>query len=276
MTKKPLNETQLFDLEGPKAGIMSQMDIMDRIDEYMELAQKASSKKKKLEYINAALELDPEDLDVAVTKIRITAKDSLEAKAELEGLLAVGNAQMKKGGYFKYGVGDFWRIIETRPFMRLKHDYMSVLLNCKMMRRAADECEDMLRLCKGDNLGVRYELMHIYAYLEDEAAALKLYNKFNEYEECQMLLPLSILYFKLGDLEKSLAYLKRVAANNKDLKRFLIAVTSGKYDELLSEISPYGYQPNTAGELMAEFSENEYLFRESVSFIWWAKKQIKK
>ena len=60
----------------------------------------------------------------------------------------------------------------------------------------------MLKLCEGDNLGVRYQLMHLYAYIEDEMHALALHKKYGDDEETQMLLPLAILYYKQNQFDK--------------------------------------------------------------------------
>ena len=81
--------------------------------------------------------------------------------------------------------------------------------------------EELLRLCEGDNLGIRYALMHLYAYFENEDGALALHKKYDEYEESQMLFPLAVLYYKKADFEASLQYLRRLAKANKDTKKFL-------------------------------------------------------
>ncbi len=57
--------------------------------------------------------------------------------------------------------GDFWGVLETRPYMRLRHSYLELLIQCGMMGKAVNEAEELLRLCEGDNLGIRYALMQI-------------------------------------------------------------------------------------------------------------------
>ena len=41
-----------------------------------------------------------------------------------------------------------------------------------MLSTAISECEDMIKLCKNDNLGVRYSLMYLYAITENEKKAV--------------------------------------------------------------------------------------------------------
>ncbi|WP_338933994.1 hypothetical protein [Fusobacterium polymorphum] len=59
--------------------------------------------------------------------------------------------------------------------MRARHQYAILLSQCRMIKKAITECEEML---KSDNLGVRCLLMHPYTVMEDEKSALKLHKKF--------------------------------------------------------------------------------------------------
>lgn len=132
----------------------------------------------------------------------------------------------------------------------------------------------MLRLCEGDNLAVRYTLMHIYAFLEDEAGAQELYKTYEEYLDVQLLLPMAILYFKLDKLDKSREYLLKAAEFNKNLKRFLTNIAAGKNDAFFDDMTPYGYACGSMSELAIEMIENSFLFKNSFSFAQWAKKQF--
>lgn len=173
-------------------------------DDYLELAEDATSKKKKREYLSKALELEPDNLDAARMAAELDAKKPEDLLQELSALIEKGNSQMEKGGYFRDSMGEFWLAFETRPYMRLRDSYLELLIQCGMMRKAVGEAEEMLKLSTNDNLGVRYTLMHLYAYLENEDGALALHKKYDEYEESQMLLPLAVLYYKKGNFELSL------------------------------------------------------------------------
>lgn len=76
-------------------------------------------------------------------------------------------------------IGEFWGILETRPYMRLLNRYADFMAEAGMMGLAAKEYEEMIRLSENDNLGVRYSLMHVYAYLEQEEPALELHKKYD-------------------------------------------------------------------------------------------------
>ena len=67
----------------------------------------------------------------------------------------------------KENIGSFWLIVETHPYMRVKFAYANLLKDCGMLIAAISEYEDMMRLCKNDNLGVRHTLMYLYAVTEN-------------------------------------------------------------------------------------------------------------
>ena len=245
-------------------------------DDYLELAEDATSKKKKLEYLSKALELEPDNLDAARMTAELNAKKPEDLLAFLSTLIEKGNSLMEKEGYFQDCMGDFWGMLETRPYMRLRDSYLELLIQCGMMRKAVGEAEEMLKLSTNDNLGVRYTLMHLYVYLENEARALALHKKYDEYEESQMLLPLAVLYYKKGNFELSLQYLQRLNKANKDTKKFLNAIANDRAEEFLEHLSPYGYQPFTIEELIQEYLENHYLFDGVAHFFDWAYRSLKK
>ncbi len=251
------------------------LDLPQTADDYLELAESVTTKKKKLEYLSKALELEPDNLDVSRMIAELNAKKPEELLVAFSSLLEKGNSLMEQGGYLRDSMGDFWGILETRPYMRLRHSYFELLIQCGMMGKAVGEAEEMLRLCDNDNLGVRYELMHLYAYFENEDAALTLHKKYDEYEESQMLLPLAVLYYKKADYELSLQYLRRLAKANKDTRKFLRVMTKDGADELLDEMNPYGYQPFTIEELIQEYCINHYLFDNVGFFFNWALRSLK-
>ena len=62
-----------------------------------------------------------------------------------------------QGQPFENNVGDFWGILETRPYMRARFGVVDALLGTttkEAVQEAHDHVMDMLRLCHSDNLGV--------------------------------------------------------------------------------------------------------------------------
>ena len=244
-------------------------------DDYLELAEQASSKRKCLEYLRKAVELDPANVDAQLQLILHTLEDKPDEQLPaFQKLIAAAAKPLEQEGCFQEDMGDFWTILETRPYMRVRHAYFDALISCGMMRRAIDEGEELLKLCENDNLGVRYQLMHLYAYMEDELHALALHKRYDSYEETQMLLPLAVLYYKLNQLDRAEDYIKRLAKVNKDAKKFLRAAAHDKLDNFINDLNFYGYQPFTMEELLDELMKSSYLFASVPYFFPWASKLL--
>ncbi|MDO4922151.1 MAG: hypothetical protein Q4E64_10065 [Phascolarctobacterium sp.] len=251
-------------------------------DDYFELASESESKQKILKYLKEAIKLDPNHIDALSSLAMFTYKNHWDLLNKLQEVVERGKKVMQQKGWDdqKY-IGDYWLITETRPYMRAREDYMNILFGCGMLRKAAAECEEMLRLCEGDNLGVRHKLMHIFAILEEKDKALALHKKFAERNETQMLLPLSILMFKLGETDLAAEYLKRLASRNKDTKKFIkLALQDGGVQELIDrfydedELSQ-GYRPFTMDEFIIEINEYPDLFSISAGYFSWAHEELK-
>jgi hypothetical protein len=80
---------------------------------------------------------------------------------------------------FENGVGHFWGIHETRAYMRARYHMVDIMLQVfgapggrvDAVQEALDNLLDMLRLCRGDNMGVRDLVPHLYTRLNKEQAA---------------------------------------------------------------------------------------------------------
>ncbi|KAG4272979.1 hypothetical protein FPRO04_10059 [Fusarium proliferatum] len=80
---------------------------------------------------------------------------------------------------FENGVGHFWGIHETRAYMRSRYHMVDVLLQVfgtpggkiDAVQEALDNLVDMLRLCRGDNMGVRDLVPHLYIRLNRDQEA---------------------------------------------------------------------------------------------------------
>ena len=229
---------------------------------------------RALKYAKKAAELEPDNLDAAAMVIELSCTSSEKLSEKYKNLIDETEDKLKEQGYFEDdNIGEFWLIFETRPYMRLLEKYASHFVECGQMRLAISVYEKMLELCTNDNLGVRYTLMHLYIYLEDEQSALELYEKYPE-ESTQFLLPLSILYYKLGDLRKSNQYLKKLIEVNEDTRKFFNSLIDGSLMESVGDMTPYGYRPFTIEDFVIECKENYFLFSSMPEYFVWAKKKV--
>lgn len=250
-------------------------------DDYFELAAASGSKPKALKYLKEAIKLDPDHIDALSSMAMFTYKNHWDLLNKLQEVVEHGKKVMQQKGWdAQEYIGDYWLITETCPYMRAKADYINVLFGSGMLRKAAAECEEMLRLCEGDNLGIRHKLMHIFAILEEKDKAVALHKKFDEHNETQMLLPLSILMFKLGEMDLAADYLKRLASSNKDTKKFIKLVMQYGAQELIERFYdedeiPQCYYPFTMDEFVMEINEYPDMFSLSEGYFYWAHEELK-
>jgi len=245
-------------------------------DNFLELAEETNDEKLALKYARKALKLDKDNLDAEKFIAELISTNQIDMLKRFEKILKHGDEIMHKNGYMnKEYIGRFWSILETRPYMRGKYRYMDILKECGMLCFAISECEDMIRLCENDNLGIRHILMALYAFTENEEKALTLYKKYSGHGETQILLSLSILYYRKKNLKKSLSYLKKLENINKDTKKFFKDVIYDKIEDYIEQMNDFGYKPYSGEELFIFFNNNSYLFTTG-GYFEWAYDELKK
>ena len=244
--------------------------------DYLELAEQAGSKKKQEEYLKKALALEPENLDVLMRLALHEAEENVPLLLEkLEALLEKGKQALEKEGLYEESVGVFWGVTETRPYMRVMKTYMDTMVGHGMLRKATAVGEEMLRLSTGDNMGVRFTLMVLYAILEEKEKMQKLLTDFADEAESRsvFLLPHAMLCFKQGEFAEAERLVKQLQKVNRDFKKFVGLVLGDRLDEIF--VDYFGYQPGTIEELAMQVQENPWLLATGPAFFVWAKQVLK-
>ena len=253
-------------------------EALEDMDEDLQRAYDAESKAETLKYAKRSLKNNPRNVEAETLIAQCQAKSEDDLQKKYLKILEKEEKNLKNDGIWEdESIGDFWLIAETRPYMRLYNSYVDSLIVTRKFRKAAAESEKMLQLCENDNLGIRYRLMHIYAYLEEEAAAQRLYRQY-EKENCTMfLLPLAVLYYKLDDLKTAAGYLKQLFQVNPECKIFfaLQDVEPEKIEEAINAsmdklAETGGDKPGSLEEFLVITQEEQYLYESEASFWIWA------
>ena len=260
-------------MEGYNAGIKERENKPSdpkTADDYLELASEASSRQKEQYYLSKALELEPDNLDVLLYDA-MSRPSSIDDELEnLRKVIEIGEKQMKKMGYDdENSIGEYWLIYQTRPYMRVLRQYLDSLLTAGKYREGLKICRQMLHLCKGDNLGVRYTYVATLAALEEVKEAEEFFEK-QEYEESMILLAMMILYYKVDDLAKAKEMYQRLKKRNPDTKKFFKAVHNGNLEKYEEKMNDFGYRPYTIEELVVFVQEQTHLLFTVPTFFNWA------
>lgn len=131
---------------------------LERAQDVMYEAWGATSRKKRVDMAKYALEISPDCADAYVLLATETA-GSLREEAELfeRGVRAGERALGEE--FFEEAAGEFWGLIETRPYMRAREGLASTLWALGERSSAIEHAREMLRLNPSDNQGVRHFLL---------------------------------------------------------------------------------------------------------------------
>lgn len=159
-----------------------------------------------------ALELWP-DCIPAYEYLFSSVKSKKQRLEYIETAVDIGK-RLFGGKYLKEHIGNFWNLVETRPYMRSLQALAEYHAGKGNVLTAIAIWEDMIRLNKDDNLGVRYSLLPALLGQRD----LKSYSKYRkEYPEettPYLFNDALVQFMKEGASTRANEYLKTAAANN--------------------------------------------------------------
>lgn len=156
-----------------------QLTPLEQAQDKMYEAWGARTRKARVRLAREALAISPDCADAYVLLAEETARSPEEAlKLYEEGVCAGERALGTE--VFAEDVGNFWGILETRPYMRARAGVAECLWEMGEMARAVDHYQELLRLNPGDNQGNRYPLARL---LLQEGKDEQLGVLLKEYEE---------------------------------------------------------------------------------------------
>ena len=226
-------------------------------------------------YIAEAVRIEPENITAACMRVEYLARNADDRVHHYEDLTRKATAQLQAAGIFsEENIGKFWSMPQTKPYMFLRLSYLESLLAARKFRLAAKECKEMLRLSEHDGLGRRYQLMFIYAAMEEGDAAIELYQRYEE-GVAMMYLPLAMLFYRLGKMKMARNFLKELAAVNLDTEEFFERGVRGD----LPKRAPGRYAGSFAIGTMEEFGEavtdNAFAFVGMDAFFAWGLSELR-
>lgn len=241
------------------------------IYDYLDLAEQASRKKDKREYLAKAAELEPDNVEVKLAQAELDSKGPLDMLKVLPDLISAEEKRLKDQEIYQRSKGDFWLDFETRPYMMLLQEYLSNLIECGIHNKAIQVGEEMMRLNKNDNLGIRFQLMPLYAKMCNEMKALKLYKQgADEQKSSFYLLALALLYFKLGDWPKAKSYLETLKQEYPITKKLIRSIKKGDQSIFQPYLDNPPYAPFSDEELITAYLTNYAIYATEPYFFDWA------
>ena len=241
---------------------------------YLDKAYEATNGDDVKKYANKALELDENCIDAALLLLELKNLDIEEYKINLEELINKESVHLKNKEMFKEdNMGNFYMIIETRPYMRANFELFGTLVALGKNRCAAKLGEQMIVLNNSDNLGLRYHLLGIYALLEEKEKAEQLYKACGE-DSAITLLPIIALYYKLDDLKKAKEYLRLLYKKNSNIVKIFLDEVN--YDELEMYDRVDGYTVGSIEEVYEALEIGAGVYLATAGLKYWISQELRK
>ena len=172
-------------------------------------------------YALRAVRLDPACLDARVLLAIAAGGPASEFIEELEKIVAIGESDFGSD-FFKQNRGEFWGLIETRPYMRARHHLALELYNAGRIAEAIHHFEEMLQLNPDDNQGLRYSLLGHYLEVGDLEGARRLFNTYGDEPFAMFLWARVLERYLSSDLIGAVEALQQARRQNPHVEPFLV------------------------------------------------------
>ncbi len=189
-----------------------ELDALAEAQDLVYDAWEESTAKRRLALAGKALEISPLCADALSLMAGHAPPGSEERLQLLHRAVDAGRSAL--GSSFEELEGRFWGYLETRPYMRARHDLAMELWRRGRRDEAIDHLQDMLRLNPNDNQGSRYALLAWLAETDRHAEIAALEEAYSE-RMAMWLWPLVLAaYRRTGDsTETRLALVEAVRSN---------------------------------------------------------------
>ncbi len=210
--------------------LMSVMRMLDddSSDEALDLAQEkafeamdAPRAEERIALAREALALSPLCSDAYLVLARETA-DANEA-LELYRRAVDAGAEALGETAFEDDVGSFWGLLQTRPYMRARHELALALWRLGHRDEAVAHYNEMLRLNPDDNQGIRYLLIDALLDLGREADAGALLKRYEDDGSAHWSWSAALLEFRrTGNSAAANKALARAVEANRHVAAYLL------------------------------------------------------
>jgi hypothetical protein len=177
--------------------------------------------KKRLALAQKALETSPYCVD-AYNIFADHAETYNEALVIYARAADIGEKQLGKD-FFQTCRGNFWRILNTRPYMRARVGMVESLYALGDKANVIKQCKDLLKLSSNDNLGMRDILLPLLIETGKDKQAESLYKKYREDYSSAWFYGRALLdYRKYGEGEAANDSLNKALSLNKIAPKYLL------------------------------------------------------
>lgn len=176
------------------AGLAPPRTPLEKAEELVAEAYMSDSKRRRERLARKALEMAPDCADAYVL-MAIDAPGPAEARPLLERAIEVAERALGPRP-FREDVGNFWLLLETRPYMRARELLAYCLWRLGEREQAVAHYQELLRLNPNDNQGIRYVLAQCYLEMEREEELARLLAAYAEDASAVWMYTAALLAFR--------------------------------------------------------------------------------
>jgi tetratricopeptide (TPR) repeat protein len=195
---------------------------LEQAQDLMYRAWETAAPKRRVELARQALAVSGDCADAYVLLAEEAARTPQEAKELFEAGVQAGERALGAEAFVE-GVGHFWGIIETRPYMRAREGLAAVLWFLGRRSEAIAHYQEMLRLNPNDNQGVRYALAnHLLEVGDDRRLASLLEQYEGDAMAAWAYTRVLLAYRQTGDSPGAAARLREARRQNPFVPPYLL------------------------------------------------------
>jgi len=153
---------------------------LQRAQEKMYRAFEETNPARRIALAHDALKISPNCADAYVLLAEEAAPTLQRALEYYQQGVAAGERALGKQ-FFEENAGDFWGILETRPYMRARLGLAMTLWRLKRYDEASEHFRAMLRLNPNDNQGVRELLLMLWLEIGRDDQARELLAQYDDW-----------------------------------------------------------------------------------------------
>lgn len=217
-----------------------------------------------LRLAHEAQDLDLDSIDAQRLMVSLLPMDDDSRLRLLNEIVSKAETNLGEN-VFAERLGDFWGVIETRPYMRAKLNLGEVLIEQGRFAEAIPVYERIIELNSKDNLGVRFPLMGLYLADRQTARASCLFEMYPADERylAGFAWARVLQHWLAGDLAEAHAALLRARKINAHAEKYI----SGR--KAIPADTPPGFRPGDESEAQLCAFELARAWRAHAGFRTW-------
>ena len=227
--------------------------INPELEDFLTKAEFAIDPAKRIEYAEAALGIDPDNLTAALMVEEARSKEPwINILAKYADLLRDRIARSENPA-----------AMDITPLVKYQH----ALENSGMIEEAGKVAHEIVNLENNFDYRMQYAVMCASAYCGDKKAALAFFEECGSPDDSEFLLPLAILSYRENDLGEAERYLRHLNNVNPDTTAFFTAWAKG---DIRSYEDPHNERRQNGARLFRHVSDFHYLYSDAAPFVSWA------